>query len=805
MGGIQMDLEFNIDSIKIFNLKEKKHIVINGWCIQKDTAKIPDIIVKIDDEKVETNLIRIRRQDIVDLFKLGKDVARNGFKIVYDTNSDFQKLEIDAVLGCQSKKLEELTGIELKKHTINSSIEYYLDNAELDRAAGRETLTGWAISYDDNEIKYQIINSKNQSIDFDFRVVKRDDLVSNSIIDEKDANCGFSITFNAKTNERYFLIIYTDESNVKINVDLVSNTVLGRIKRFLNVFSPQTINRAFDYFKRNGFKAFVKRLGKGAVITSYDTWFKQHRVTDEELSLQKKYKFDYSPKISIVVPTFNTPIEFLHEMIDSVRNQSYSNWELCIADGSTKGNPAIDVIKKYAKKDSRIKVTFLDKNYGISGNTNKALELATGEYTGLFDHDDLLEPNLLFEIVKSLQENRHDIVYTDEDKLNNSTGLFIDPNFKPDYSPDLFLSHNYITHFFTVKTSIIKEIGGFRDEYNGSQDYDLMFRCIEKSKSIYHIAKPLYHWRMHFASTAENPESKMYCYVAGQKAIQDHLDRIGVKAKVEMIPEFWGMYHTKYSIDEKILVSIIITNVKKETWLEKTLESLSKEQYQNLEVIIAGKVKQTFINKYKKLNIKVISSSESTVKDKNICAKNAKGSYLFFMNGSIKLLGNDTINEMLGIALRKEVGCVSGKISRKNKVLKHAGIILGYDNFYKNAFINESDETFGYMLRPRINCNYSAVTGDMMIVSASIFNEVGGYDESFVSTCADVDFCIKVRKQGYYNVYCAFAKAYDYTVSNKINSGDRKYFLKKNQSLIESGDPFYNANFLLSNREFAYV
>lgn len=805
MGGIQVDLEFNIDSVKIFNLKEKKHIVINGWCIQKDTGEIPDIIVRVDKKIVEPDLIRIRRQDIVDLFKLGKDVARNGFKIVYDTNSDVQELEINAVLNGQSKELEILAGADLKKHIIDSSIEYYLDNAELDRTAGRETLTGWAISYDNNAIKYQIVNGKNQDIDFDLRVVKRDDLISNSIIDEKDANCGFAITFNAKTNERYFLIIYTDESNVKINVDLVSNTALGKIKRFFNIFSPQTINRAFDYFRRNGFKAFIKRLNKGIIITSYDTWFKQHRVTDEELSLQREYHFAYSPKISIIVPTFNTPIEFLQEMIDSVRNQSYSNWELCIADGSSEGNPAIDVIKKCAENDSRIKVIFLDKNYGISGNTNKALELVTGEYTGLFDHDDLLEPNLLYEIVQSLQENKHDIIYTDEDKLNNTTGLFIDPNFKPDYSPDLFLSHNYITHFFTVKTSIIKAIGGFRDEYNGSQDYDLMFRCIEKSKSIHHIAKPLYHWRMHFASTAENPESKMYCYVAGQKAIQDHLDRIGVKAKVEMIPEFWGMYHTKYSIDGNPLVSAIITNVKKEAWLEKTLESLLKEQYQNLEVIIAGKVKQNIINKYKKLNIKVIPTSGSIVKDKNVCAKNAKGAYLFFLDASIKLINNDAIGEMLGIATRKEVGCVSGKISRKNKVLKHAGIILGYDNFYKNAFINENEETFGYMLRPRINCNYSAVTGDMVIVSASIFHEVGGYDESFVSTCADVDFCLEVRKKGYYNVYCAFAKAFDYTLQTKINTHDRKYFLEKNQALIESGDPFYNANFLLSNREFAYV
>ena len=254
-------------------------------------------------------------------------------------------------------------------------------------------------------------------------------------------------------------------------------------------------------------KRAVDKTGK-----PYEEWYEENRVTEEELQKQRETVFEKQPLISIVVPTYKTPIHFLREMMDSVVNQSYSNWELCIADGSEGDVEVEQELERYHQQDSRIKYKILEKNLGIAGNTNEALELAVGDYIGLFDHDDLLTPNALYEVVNALQETEYDILYTDEDKITGDGSKHLDPNFKPDFSMDLFRSNNYITHFFVVKKEIMDKVGGFRSEYDGAQDYDLMFRCIENATQIKHIPMILYHWRVHMNSVAGDPASKMYAY-----------------------------------------------------------------------------------------------------------------------------------------------------------------------------------------------------------------------------------------------------------------------------------------------------
>jgi glycosyltransferase involved in cell wall biosynthesis len=258
-------------------------------------------------------------------------------------------------------------------------------------------------------------------------------------------------------------------------------------------------------------------------------------VTKKELKLQQETKFGYTPKISIVVAAFNTPLAYLAEMIDAVRDQSYGNWELCISDGSTNSFVEDYVAQNYGN-DPRIKYTKLDKNYGISGNMNAAMDLATGDFIALYDHDDLITPDCLFEIVQSMQETRHDVVYTDEDKLNDATKGFMDPHFKSDFNLEQLCSHNYITHFFVVSREIVDKIGKLDSSMDGSQDHDFILRACEQAQSIHHIPKILYHWRMHPASTAMNPESKLYCYEAGKRAVQAHLDRCHIDAQCELMP-----------------------------------------------------------------------------------------------------------------------------------------------------------------------------------------------------------------------------------------------------------------------------
>lgn len=548
----------------------------------------------------------------------------------------------------------------------------------------------------------------------------------------------------------------------------------------------------------------------------YNEWFGRHRITEEELETQRKHKFDFEPKISILVPTYNTDLNMLHEMIDSVISQSYSNWELCIADGS-QGNDALEKeLLEYSNKDSRIKVTFLEKNQGISGNTNGALELATGEFVGLLDHDDVVEPDLLYEVVKTLQDREIEALYTDEDKVNETLTEYSDPNFKPDFSIDLLRSHNYITHFFVVKRQIISEIGGFRSEFDGSQDYDLIFRCVEKAKKVGHVSKSLYHWRMCEGSTAEDPRSKMYCYDAGKRAIEAHLSRCGIEAKVDYAGEnLWGLYHTKYTVKDNPLVSVVIANMDHVKDLDKCIRSIQKNStYKNVEFVIVennSQKKETF-EYYKEIqaeydNVKVLTWERefnySAIN--NYGVKNADGEYILLLNNDTELITPDAIEEMLGICQRSDVGIVGAKLLYADNTVQHAGVIIGFGNYAGHIFTLKEDSDYGYMMRAQINCNYNAVTAACLMTRKEIFNEVNGLSEDLAVAGNDIDFCLKVRDKGYLVVYDAFAKWHHYesksrgyeTTPEKKERYEKELdiFRKRWAEILKNGDPYYNKNF----------
>ena len=275
-------------------------------------------------------------------------------------------------------------------------------------------------------------------------------------------------------------------------------------------------------------------------------WLESHLPTVEELEEQRRTRFDYEPLISILMPTYKTPKHLLIETIESVINQTYQNWEFCIADGNSQDESVNEILDCYAKKDSRFKIKYLSDNKGIAGNTQECYYMAEGDYIGLFDHDDLLEPNALYEIVKAVNNDRSiDFIYTDEDKINEKSDLRFDPHFKQDFSIDTFRSCNYICHFSVFRKDLMKKIDGFRDGYNGSQDYDIILRATDIAENIYHIPKILYSWKVHSGSTAGNPKNKMYCYDSAKKALDDHLRRNGIKGKVHD-GKFIGTYDIEY-------------------------------------------------------------------------------------------------------------------------------------------------------------------------------------------------------------------------------------------------------------------
>ena len=585
----------------------------------------------------------------------------------------------------------------------------------------------------------------------------------------------------------------------------------------LATLSFKKIKGAWKYLIKNGPSSFRHRyFGKRTKEFGipYGDWLENHKVTPEELERQRTHKFEYSPKISLIVPTYQTPIKYLREMMDSVVNQSYSNWELCIAEGSGDNKKLVAVIEEYSKIEPRIKYKVLDKNYGIAGNSNEALSLATGEYIALFDHDDLLTPDALFEVVQSLQETKYDIIYTDEDKVNSDLTDYKDPNFKPDWSPELFCSHNYITHLFVVKKSIIDQVGVFNEEFEGSQDYDLMFRCLEKAKEIKHIPRILYHWRVHDNSVAGDPESKMYAYDAGKRAIEAHYQRTGVKATVEPM-ELWGMYHTVYSTEDNPLVSIIIPNKDHIGELKVCLNSLFKRNtYKNFEVIVVennSESQETF-DYYKKIqeryeNVKVVVWQDefNYAAINNFGVKHAAGDYLLFLNNDTKVISPTAVSELLGCCMQEGVGVVGAKLLYKDNTVQHVGVVIGFGGFAGHVSLGIHKDSFGYMIRARINGNYSAVTAACMMVKRSVFEEVDGFTEDFKVAVNDVDFCLKVRKTGNRVVFNAHSLWYHYESKSRgyETTPEKKQrfesevalFRERWPEILRDGDPYYNRNF----------
>ena len=541
-----MNYKYHIDT-KVYRIEPYENYVrITGWGFDVNNQNV-SFAVKMNGENVEYEMKSIKRLDVEKKYSRKCNVpVKSGFNIKAcwpKDSEELEKLELFVKSGEKINKICSLNKKEIDKIKDDSTIAYNLDYVRINNAkilVGGWTISDWGTDY----VKISILDENKKEIIDDVKLTRmsRKDLVEVGFVEEKDIECGFTIEFPYEEEKTYYLSIADKKKRKRIELkpEVIrrNNKVEARrgfAKQLVKCINKKNIEKGINHIRKHGVKGLkeyiVSRVNASAM--PYGEWFELNKPTKEELEKQKKVKFEFEPKISIIVPTYKTPINFLREMIDSVVDQTYSNWELCIADGS-EGDAAVEAeLEKYAKQDDRIKYTLLEKNEGISGNTNAALELATGEYVGLFDHDDILAPNALYEVVKALQEKEYDILYTDEDKITGDGKEHNDPNFKPDFSMDLFCSHNYITHFFVVKTNIIKEIGGFRPEYDGSQDYDLMFRCIENADSIKHIPMILYHWRIHMNSVAGDPASKMYAYDAGKRAIEDHFKRIGVKAKVE--------------------------------------------------------------------------------------------------------------------------------------------------------------------------------------------------------------------------------------------------------------------------------
>ena len=555
------------------------------------------------------------------------------------------------------------------------------------------------------------------------------------------------------------------------------------VKQISERLNKENVKKGFEYIRRNGVSRFWT-LAKAKAFPagkSYKEWYEEHCPTKEELMRQREVEFSVQPLISIVVPTYQTPIPFLKDMIDSVRKQSYEKWELCIADGSLNGDEndtkvirVREELNRYSMEDKRIKVVYLEENQGIAENTNQALALATGEYIGLFDHDDMLTPDALYEIVKAINDYDYDVLYTDEDKISENSHDYKKPVFKPDYSPELLCANNYITHFFVAKKSIVDRLEGFRKEYDGSQDYDFIFRCVELAKKVGHVSKVLYHWRIHGGSVAGDPTSKMYAYDAGKKAIQSHYERVGIQANVEHM-ERLGLYHTEYKMIKQPLISVIIYGEDDEK-KKRCSEWFKRKDYSNLEIL---------------------ASAGISVEEINALAEKARGSYLFFVSENLESVERDALQQMAGVLQIQNVGAVSGKVIGRKHTVEDVGVVFRTNGDLCKANYGIGDCDYGDMFRAKVMSNYSILSLNCFMTHKNTFEELGRFNKHFSLSFAAADYCLKLRMHGKRCVMQA-SVVWESKGSMKtgiINDEERERFYKEWQEVLRMGDSYYNSNY----------
>ena len=522
------------------------------------------------------------------------------------------------------------------------------------------------------------------------------------------------------------------------------------------------IKKGIQFYKRYGILGGIATLtGQGQIKDKdYAAWYEKNKVSEEELTKQRNKEFPYMPLFSILVPVYNTPIPYLREMLDSVRNQTYQKWQLCIANANPENEEVARILNQYLEMDKRIQVVNVPENLGIAQNTNKALSIAKGDYIGLLDHDDMLAADALFEAVKTVNDENADVIYTDEDKITMSGEKHFQPNFKPEFNLDMLRSNNYICHFFIAKASLMKEIGGFRGEYNGAQDYDMIFRCTERADNIVRIPKVLYHWRMHEQSTAENPESKRYAFDAGKKVIEDHLKRCGESAEVQMT-EYPGFYRVKYAIKEKPRVSVVIVKETKNTIPKDTLIKIADDYGRD-------RVEFCVVDGNYKGDIEFDGISINTLPWKKKCnntemlnygIEKTKNEYILVLSSYIIKVSDNYIETFVSNTMRKNVGAVGGKMYFSNGTIKNAGLFIKKDGTIEEVFKKLPRLCVGYMNRQSMQQNMQAITFDDIMFKKSLWKKIKNGISKSKSLQRDVEICTKIRGNDLLLVYTPWAES----------------------------------------------
>ncbi len=587
--------------------------------------------------------------------------------------------------------------------------------------------------------------------------------------------------------------------------------------------------------KKIRYKIREKQAEKGYGTASFPNAEERSRQTQEAADFSRQILF------SILVPLYNTPKEYLKDMMDSVLNQTYGNWQLCLADGSDTEHAYVgEIVQEYRSRSEelsrRICYRKLEKNGGISENTNACLALAEGEYIAPFDHDDYLHPSVLYWYVKTINEQNADYLYCDETTFReNDLNHFVTIHFKPDYAIDNLRANNYICHLSCFDRKLLEGEELYRSEFDGSQDHDMILRLTDKAQNIVHVPKLLYYWRSHAGSTADNIGAKTYAIDAAKGAVADHLRRHGYRNfKITSTRAFETIFKITYEISGEPMISVVIANKDHSEDLKRCLNSIfEKSTYENYEIIIVenGSTEEATKRYYREVTsgpykdrVRVVEYHYADGEKfnysrlNNFGVREAKGEYVLLLNNDTEVISINWMEELLMYAQRPDVACVGAKLYYPDKTIQHAGIVLGLGAHRTagHTHYRQRRENLGYMGRLCYAQDVSAVTGACLMVKKSIYEEVGGLDETFEVSLNDVDFCLKCREKSYLNVFTPFAELYHYEsasrgsdVTDASSDNAKRYdresehFRTKWKEVLEKGDPYYNPNFTLDRSDYS--
>ncbi|MCR5249816.1 MAG: glycosyltransferase family 2 protein [Lachnospiraceae bacterium] len=548
---------------------------------------------------------------------------------------------------------------------------------------------------------------------------------------------------------------------------------------------------------------------------------------EEEAARQRERKFSKDICISILVPLYNTPKDFLKDTLDAVRNQTYENWELCLADGSDAEHGYVgEYCSEIANQDPRVKYEKLEKNMGISGNTNACLAMATGSYIGLYDHDDILHPSALYYYMEAICDEDADYIYCDETTFHGSSvDNMITLHFKPDFSPDNLRANNYICHFSVFKRSLLEGTELFRTQFDGSQDHDMILRLTARAQHIVHIPRILYYWRSHKGSVAADISAKEYAIEAAKGAVADHLRSLGYdNFRIESTRAFETIFRIHYPLLRSAKVSILIPNREQKDVLKRCIDSiLEKTTYPDYEILVVENNSSSAgifayyeeLKKHPKIRVLTYKGEFNYSKVNNFAAKEASGEYLLLLNNDTEVITLNWLEELLMYAERDDVGAVGAKLYYPDRTIQHAGIVLGLGAHRTagHSHYRVNYENLGYMGRLCYAQDVSAVTGACLMVKKSRYEEVGGLDEGFRVALNDVDFCLKLREKGYLNIWTPFCELFHYESASRgtdlSGPGAERYeqecevFRKKWKEILAKGDPYYNVNFSLDRSDYS--